>query len=137
MIGELAFDAAHRLFHVVGDGLGEIPERAGNLFQLAVHGGDQLIFVLVEDGPPLLLRFQVDEVFGVEEAGGVGAIVGTADLADDLRSLPGTTARITRAWFTTRVPSARTGAGRDVPRAQIGAFVQMRQKFGTDRPAGR
>jgi hypothetical protein len=40
-----------------------------------------------EDRAPLLLRLQVDEVFGVEEAGGVGAVVGPADLADDLGHL--------------------------------------------------
>ena len=77
-----AFDAADRFFHVVGDRLREIPEHARNLLQLAVHGGDQLFFVLMEDRPPLLLRLQIDEVFGVEEAGRVGAVVGPADLAD-------------------------------------------------------
>ncbi len=29
--GKLAFHAAHRLFHVVGNGLRKIPKRAGNL----------------------------------------------------------------------------------------------------------
>ena len=62
---------------------------AGNLLQLAVHGGDQFLFVLVERRPPLLLRLQVDEVLGIEEAGGVGSVVGPADLAGALRALPG------------------------------------------------
>ena len=56
----------------------------GNLDKLLVHGGDQGFLVLVEDGTPVLLALQIDEVFGVEEAGGVGAVVGAAGLADDL-----------------------------------------------------
>ncbi len=82
--GEFAFDAADGLFDVVGDGLGEVPDDAGDLFQFAVHGGDEFVLVLVEDGAPLFLGLEVDEVFGVEEAGGVGAVVGAAGLADDL-----------------------------------------------------
>ena len=83
--GQLAFHAADRLFHVVLDGLGEAPDHAGNLLQLAVHGGDQFVLVLVKDGPPLFLGLQVDEVFGVEEARGVGSVVRPPDLARALR----------------------------------------------------
>jgi hypothetical protein len=38
----------------------------------------------MEDGTPLSFRLEVDEVLGVEEAGPVGAVVGAADLIDDL-----------------------------------------------------
>ena len=38
------------------------------------------LLVLVEHRPPLFLGLQIDEIFGVEKAGGVGAVVGTADL---------------------------------------------------------
>ena len=91
----------------------------GNLFQLTVHGGDQLLFVLVEHGPPLLLRLQIDEVFGVEEAGGVGAVVGTADLADHLRYFRETTPG-SRAPGSSRA-CLRVGPvlGASVARAQI------------------
>ena len=51
--GELALDAADGLLDVVGDGLREVPDDAGSLLQLAVHGGDEFVLVLVEDGTPL------------------------------------------------------------------------------------
>ena len=53
--GQLALDAADGFFHVVGDGLREIPERAGDLAERAIHGGDQRFLVLAEDGAPLFL----------------------------------------------------------------------------------
>ena len=52
---QFAFDAGDGLFHVVGDGLGVIPNDAGKLLQLLVDGGDQCFLVLVEDRAPLLL----------------------------------------------------------------------------------
>ena len=57
---------------------------AGNLFELAIHGRDQRLFVLPKHRAPLFFGFQIDEIFGIEEAGGVGAVVGTADLHDHL-----------------------------------------------------
>ena len=51
--GEFALDAADSLFDVVGDGLGEVPDDAGDLIQLALHGGNQLVLILLEDGAPL------------------------------------------------------------------------------------
>ena len=84
--GQLAFHAADGFFHVVGDGLREIPDHAGNLLELAVHGRDQLFLVLVKHRPPFFLGLQIDEIFGVEEAGGIGAVVGPAHLAGALRN---------------------------------------------------
>ena len=52
-----------------------------------IHGGDEVVLVLMEDGAPLFFRLEVNEVFGVEEAGGVGAVVGAAGLADNLGDL--------------------------------------------------
>ena len=46
--GQLTFDATHRFFHVVGDRLREIPQRAGNLLELPVDRGNQFFFVLAE-----------------------------------------------------------------------------------------
>ena len=83
--GQLALNPADRLLDVVGDGLGKVPDDARHLFQLAVHGADQLILVLVEDRPPLILRLQVDEIFRVEKAGRVHAVVRPAHLADHVR----------------------------------------------------
>ncbi len=82
---KLAFDARYGLFHVVRDGLGEAPDDARSLFQFLVHGGDQGLFVLLKDGAPLLLGLQANVVFGVEEAGPIGSIVGTSDLSRRLR----------------------------------------------------
>ena len=54
----------------------------GNFFvELIVHGGDEVVLVLMEDGTPLLFGLEADEVFGVEEAGVVGAVVGASRLA--------------------------------------------------------
>ena len=73
----------------------------------------------VEDRPPLLLGLQVDEVFGVEEAGGVGAVVGPPHLADTTCVTSGNEARMTRAWFITRAPSVGPVLGASVPRTQM------------------
>ena len=47
--GEFALHAADGLFHVVFDGLGESPDDAGNFVEFALHGGDEFIFVFVEN----------------------------------------------------------------------------------------
>src|SRR5208282_5046284 len=47
-----------------------------------VHRGDQLFFVFVKYGAPLVVRFQVDEIFGVAESSRVGSIIGTAYFRD-------------------------------------------------------
>ena len=64
---ELPFDAADGLLHVVGNGLREIPQGAGDLFELTVHGGNQFFFIFVEDRAPLLLGLEIDEVLGIEK----------------------------------------------------------------------
>ena len=132
--GQLAFDAGDGLFHVVGDGLRVVPDDAGKLLQLLVHGGDQRFLVLMEDGPPLLLRLEIDEVFGVEEAGGVGAVVGAAGLADDLRDLR------ERGHHDARlVGEVDAGGGAFAGRQRAahpdGAFVEMGQELRADGPA--
>ena len=83
---QFAFDAADRLLHVVGDGLREVPDHTWHLLQLAIHGADQLFLVLVKDRTPLIFRLEIDEILGVEEAGGVCAVVGTSYLANHLAS---------------------------------------------------
>ena len=131
---QLSFDAADRLFHVVGDRLREIPDHAGNLVELAVHGGDQLFFVLVEHGTPLLLRLQIDEILGVEEARGIGSIVGPAHLAggrgdfreggEDHANLVGHADAF-----------GGSGARRQRAAHPDGAFIQMGKELGSDGPA--
>ena len=129
---QFALDAADGFFHVVGDGLREIPEHAGNLFQFAVHGRDQLLFVLLEHRPPLLLGLQIDEVFGIEEAGGIGAIVGTAHLRDHLRDLRKSCQNDARLVHQTRA-FGRSGAGRQGAARPDGAFIEMRQELRANR----
>ena len=41
---QFAFDAAHGLFHVVGNGLREAPGHAGDFLHFVVHGLDQQFF---------------------------------------------------------------------------------------------
>src|ERR1017187_7306192 len=78
--GKFTFNAADGFFHVVGDGLGESPGHAGNLLDFVVHGLDQQFLAATELRTPFTARLEIDEVLGVEEAGGVGAVIGAADL---------------------------------------------------------
>ena len=132
--GELALDAADGFFDVVGDGLREVPDDAGSFFKLAIHGGDELVLVLVEDGPPLLLGLEVDEVFGVEEAGGVGAIVGAAGLADDLGDL-GKRGQDEAGLFGDGEAFGGAGTGSERAANPDGAFVEMGKELGADDAA--
>ena len=116
---ELALDAADGFFHVVGNRLREIPVDAGELCELLIHGGDQFVLLAMKLEAPLFAGPQVDEKFGVVKAAGVAAIVGTADLADDLRRLRGNSrARGERAW-TFRMLAEGPVLGASVPRTQM------------------
>jgi hypothetical protein len=131
---QLALDAADGLFHVVFDRLREAPDHAGNLLQLLVHGGDQVVLVLMEDRTPLFLGLQIDVVFGVEESGPVGAVVGTANLIDhvgDFRKAGHDQASLLE------IRQALIGAGGRSKRAAHPerSFIQVRQKLGTDDAA--
>ena len=90
---QLTFGAGDRLSDVVFDRLREVPGGARQLFHLAIHGGDQFVLVLVKDRPPLRLRLEIDEVFRVPESAGVGSVIGTSDLRDDLDHFRETTRR--------------------------------------------
>ncbi len=78
----LALHAGRRLFHVVLDGLGEVElhPREGAL-QFAVQGLGQL--GLVDPFRPGAEGLERNEELGVEEAGGVSAVVGPAMLRHD------------------------------------------------------
>src|SRR5208283_1273743 len=81
---KLTLYSTDRLLHVVRDGLGESPFNARDLLNLSVQGCDEFLFVSMELLAPLLSGFKVDEVLGVEEARGVGAVIGPAHLRDNL-----------------------------------------------------
>ena len=85
--GEFALYAADRFFHVVGDGLGKIPDHARESFPVRGPWPRSLRLCSGERPDAILLGFQTDEVFGIEEAGGVGSIVGPPHLAGALRDL--------------------------------------------------
>src|SRR5580698_713294 len=84
---QFSLNTANGLLDIVGDRLRKVPDDTGNFREFTVHGGGQFIFVLMEDWPPLILGLEVNEVFGVEEAGRIGPIVGTANLTGDLGDL--------------------------------------------------
>ena len=128
---QFAFDAADRLLHVVGDGLGKVPYHPWHLLQFAIHGANQLVFVLVEGRPPLLFGKQIDKIFRVEEARGIGAIVGPSHLAHHVRNLwkcGQNDARLIHGGNT----RGRAGAGSQRAANPDRAFIQVRQKLRTD-----
>src|ERR1700722_713352 len=78
--GQLAFYATYCFFHVVGDGLGEVPDDSRDLFQFLIHGCNEILLILVEGRSPLVFGFQTDVVLCIEKSGCVGAVVRTANL---------------------------------------------------------
>ena len=132
--GQRAFHSAHRLLHVVFDGLGETPDHARDFVELAIHGGDQFVFVLVKHRPPFFFRLEVDEEFGIKKAGRVGAVIRTAHLAGTLRHFG---KRAQHDASLVRDPDAlvRAGAGRKRAAHPERAFIEVRQKFRTDGAA--
>ncbi len=132
---QLAFHAAHRLLHVVFNGLREAPDHAGKLLiERVLHGGDQVVFVLVEDWPPLFLRLQAHEVFGIEESGMVGSVVGAARLAG---AFGGFRKRAQKDAGLIGDADAFVGADALLERAAHPqrTFVEVRQKLGADDAA--
>ena len=134
--GEFAFDAADGFFHVVFNGLGESPEDAGNFVEFALHGGDEFFFIFVEDGTPFFFGFEIDEVFGIEKAGGIGSVVGTAHLAGALRNF-GKRAEHDAGLVGDADAFVGAGAGGERAAHPESAFVEMRKKLGADRAAER
>jgi len=131
---KLAFDAGDGLFHVVGDGLRVIPDDAGKPLELLIDRGHERVLVLTEDRTPLVFGFQIDKVLGVEEAGGICAVVRTARLAYDLRDL----------WEGSHHDAGLVGevdacsgafTGRQRSAYPDGAFVEVGQKLRADRSA--
>src|ERR1022692_1582229 len=85
--GQLALYSTDGLFHVVFDGLRKPPDHARNFVEFAIHGGDQFVFVFVKNRPPFFFLLQVDEVFGIEKAGRIRAVIWPTRLTGALRDL--------------------------------------------------
>src|SRR5215467_2965926 len=132
--GQGAFYAAYGFFQVVRDWLREIPEHARNLFQLAVHCRNEPFLVLPENRPPLFFGFKVNEKFGIKKPGGVGAVVGSSDLRDDLRHFRKRAQNPAGLVCDSRA-LARPGAGRQSAAHPDRSLVQMRQEFRADDAA--
>ena len=122
--GEFAFHSADGLFHVVFNGLRKSPKDAGNLVEFALHGCDQLIFVFMEYRPPLLFRFQVDKILGIEKSRGIGAVIGTADLTRTFRNF-GEGAQNDACLVGNSDSFVGTGAGSEGPANPECAFIEM------------
>src|ERR1039458_3426618 len=132
--GELTLDAADGFFHVVGNGLRIVPESAGDFLQLAIHGRNEGFLILLEDGTPLVFGFEIDEIFGVEEAGGVGAVVRAAHPADHLGDFrePG---QDNARGVHHPLPFGGPGGGRQGGAGPDRAFIEVRQELGADDAA--
>ena len=87
-----------------------------------------------KDGAPFIFRLQVNEIFGIEESGGVCTVVGTADLGHNLRNFRKGGEYDARLIHDARA-LGRAGAGRESAARPDGAFVEMRQKFRADHAA--
>ena len=90
--GVVAADAGERFVDVVADVLREVPVHGHQRFgDLAIQGVDQLVLGagagLAGGNRPLVVRLQRHVAFRAVEARRIGAVVGTADLADHLFAL--------------------------------------------------
>src|SRR5580704_10889621 len=85
---------------------------------------------------PLLLGLQIDEVFGVVEAGVVGSIIWPTDLCDDLRDfgIGGEENASTVHDVCAISQSGARSAGAPQP---DGSLVEVRQELGADARAGQ
>ena len=101
-----------------------------------VHGRDQFVLVLVKHRPPLFLGLQADEVFRVEKAGGVRAVIGTAHLAGAFGDL-GKGAKQNSRLIRQPDAFARPGAGRKSAAHPQRALIQVGQKLRADHAADR
>src|ERR1039458_10178652 len=128
--GKFTLDAADGFLHVVGDGLREVPVDAGNLAESFVHGIDELLF-RAELGAPFGTVQQVDKDFCVVETAGVAAVVGPADLADDLLHF-GVVGEDGAGAFGDCDSGGGAGAGGQRAADPDRAFIEVREKFGAD-----
>src|SRR4029077_13003309 len=131
--GEGALEASERLVHGVFGGLSVIEDDTGVSFEFFLQIGDELFLGMDRAFPPrdIVVRFQANVKFAVEEPGGIGAVVVAAELGAyhrDLRVLGEQVAdfRCKLARLFKRDGVRHGGAD---PQS---AFVKMRKKFAAD-----
>ena len=90
----------------------------------------------MKDRPPFFFRFQIDEVFGIEKAGRIRAVIRPPRLTGALRDL-GERAKNDPRLIRHPDPFVRPGAGRKRAPHPERAFIQVGQEFGTDDAAER
>ena len=134
LYSQFALHAGNGLFHVVGDRLGEIPDNSGVLLQFFIHCGNEFLFVLMKDRPPIFLALQVDEVFGIKKASRIGPIIGTPGLTDHLCYFG---KRSHHAASLVREVDARSGtfAGGQCSAHPNGTLIEVGKKLRPDRTA--
>jgi hypothetical protein len=88
----------------------------------------------MEDRSPFFLWFQVNEIFGVEKAGGVRAVVGAADLAGALGNL-WKRAKHNAGLIGNPDAFVGAGAGGESAAHPESAFIEMGQEFRADNAA--
>ena len=130
---QFALDAADGFLDVVGNRLRKIPVHAGKFVQLLVHGGDEVVFRF-ELGPPLRARQQINEELRVVEAAGIAAVIGASHLAYDLLDL-GKIGQRQAGLLGKRHPRGGARARSQRAAHPDRAFIQVRQKLGTDHAA--
>ncbi len=87
----------------------------------------------MEDRPPLLLRFQINKVFRIEKARGVGSVIRTTHLAGALGDL-GEGAKHDASLVRQTDTFAGSGTGCESAAYPERTFIEMRQKLRTDDP---
>src|SRR5271170_1023247 len=83
---------------------------------------------------PVGLRLEINKIFGVKKAGDIGAVVGTASLADDLGDL-GKRRQDDASLVHDAQALRRASAGSESAPDPDSAFVKVGQELGTDDSA--
>ena len=88
----------------------------------------------MKNGPPLILRLQIDEILGVAESSRVGAVVGRSGLRDDVGDL-GEGGENVAGLRGEALPLRQTCTVRHRATGPNCAFIEMRQELRADHTA--
>ena len=119
LYGQLAFDAADGFFHVVFDGLREIPDHAGNFVPVRVSmAAISASLSSPKTGRHFSLGLRSTK-YSVLKKPVVSVPSSGRPTWETTTVTSGNEARTTRAWFMTRMPSEGPVLGARVPRTQM------------------